>query len=103
MVLAYEESIREAVICAAWGPDTDWVRNLQAGPALLVELGRDRFVPAHRFLTEVEAFEVALGFRAAHPHRLRLLSRVLGWGDLRDDAAVREFVRTHPFVAFRPR
>ena len=27
---------------------------------------------------------------------------ILGWGDLRVDAAVRGFVRTHPFVAFRP-
>jgi len=34
--------------------------------------------------------------------RVRLLSTMLGWGDLRDDAAVRGFIRTHPFVAFRP-
>ena len=38
----------------------------------------------------------------AHPRRLRLLSTILGWGDLRDDAAVRGFIHTHPFVAFRP-
>jgi hypothetical protein len=31
-----------------------------------------------------------------------LLSAVLGWGDLRADAALRDFVRGHPFVAFRP-
>ena len=36
------------------------------------------------------------------PGRLRLISTILGWGDLRDDAAVRGFIRTHPFVAFRP-
>jgi hypothetical protein len=33
---------------------------------------------------------------------MRLISTILGWGDLRDDATVREFTRTHPFVAFRP-
>ena len=38
----------------------------------------------------------------AHPHRLHLLSTILGWGDLHDDAAVRAFVQTHPFIAFRP-
>ena len=27
---------------------------------------------------------------------------VLGWDDLRDDAAVRGYLHTHPFVAFRP-
>jgi hypothetical protein len=30
-----------------------------------------------------------------------LFSGLLGWGDLREDAAVRGFVHSHPFVAFR--
>ena len=45
---------------------------------------------------------MAARFRQAHPHRLRLMSAILGWGDLRDDAVLREFVRARPFVAFRP-
>lgn len=102
MVLRYDETRREAVICAAWGPRTDWIRNLHAGPAVTARLGRDGFVPEHRFLGDDEAFEVAAQFRREHPHRLRLLSIILGWGDLRDDARVRRFVHTHPFVAFRP-
>ena len=31
------------------------------------------------------------------------MSWVLGWGDLRSDAVLRDFVHTHPFVSFRPR
>mgnify|MGYP003502597711 CR=1 FL=1 len=50
-----------------------------------------------------EAFEVGAEFRRDHPHRLRLLSTVLGWGDLDDDEPVRQFVRNHPFVAVRPK
>jgi deazaflavin-dependent oxidoreductase (nitroreductase family) len=102
MVLHQDATTREAVICAAWGPDTDWVRNLRAGPAAKVQLGRESFTPEHRFLDDDEAFDVAAQFRREHPHRLRLLSLILGWGDLGDDAAVRRFVHTHPFVAFRP-
>ena len=45
---------------------------------------------------------MAVQFRREHPRRLRLLSTILGWGDLRDDAAVRGFIRTRPFVSFRP-
>ena len=37
-----------------------------------------------------------------HPGRIRLMSWILGWGDLRSDAAVRSFVRTRPFVSLRP-
>ncbi|MGZ4666527.1 MAG: hypothetical protein ACXV5Q_16210 [Frankiaceae bacterium] len=102
MVLHYQPATRAAVICAAWGPDTDWVRNLRAAGATRVRLGRDSYTPQHRFLTEHESFIVAEAFRRAHPWRLRLLSAILGWGDLRDDAAVRDFIPNHPFVAFRP-
>jgi hypothetical protein len=37
-----------------------------------------------------------------HPWRQRLLSAILGWGDLRNDETAREFVLIHPFVALRP-
>lgn len=102
MVLRYDEATREAIICAAWGPQTDWYRNLKARPAVNVRLGTESFTPQHRFLKDDEAFDVARHFRRHHPHRLRLISSILGWGDLRDDMVVRQFVHNHPLVAFRP-
>jgi deazaflavin-dependent oxidoreductase (nitroreductase family) len=102
MVARYDEATGEAVIVAGWGPQADWYRNLQAHPALQVQLGGQTFTPVQRFLTDEEAFAVVVQFRRDHPHRLRFFSRVLGWGDLRDDVRVRSFVDTHPFVAFRP-
>jgi deazaflavin-dependent oxidoreductase (nitroreductase family) len=102
MVLRYDAELHEAVIFAGWGPHTDWVRNLQAGPAVRVTLGRETFVPVHRFLSEDEAFEVVAHFRREHPVRVRLATTILHWGDFRSDATVRDFIPTHPFVAFRP-
>jgi hypothetical protein len=102
MVLGDDRASGELVICSAWGPDVDWMRNLRAGPATTVVVGRDRFVPEHRFLAEDEAVDVGSAFRAKHGLRMRLISAVLGWGDLRTEAAIRAFVRSHPFVAFRP-
>jgi deazaflavin-dependent oxidoreductase (nitroreductase family) len=102
MVLDYDGATREAVICAAWGFETDWYRNLLDNPAVRVRLGRDCYVPEQRFLSDDEVLVVGVAFRRAHPHRLQLLSTVLGWGDLDDDVAVRQFVNDHPFVAFRP-
>jgi deazaflavin-dependent oxidoreductase (nitroreductase family) len=63
MVLRYDADAHEAVIVAGWGPDTDWVRNLHAGPAVRVRLGRETFVPEHRFLSEDDAFDVVAQFR----------------------------------------
>jgi len=102
MVLRDEAETGEVVICAAWGPTTDWYRNIEKAPAPTVTMGRTTFTPAQRFLDEDEAFEVGVRFRREHPHRLRLLAAILGWGNLRDDAQMRAFVRRHPFVGFRP-
>ena len=100
MVLGFDESTSEAVICAAW--DTDWFHNLRAHPAAYVKIDRLSFTPAQRFLTEDEAYDVVRRFRAAHPHRVRLISSIFGWGNLRDEARLREFASAHPFIAFRP-
>jgi deazaflavin-dependent oxidoreductase (nitroreductase family) len=102
MVLSYDPHTHEAVICSGWGQDTDWVRNLRARPALRVQIGRESFTPQQRFLSDDESFSVAAGFRDRHPRRTRLAAAIFGWGDLRSDAAVRDFVTGRPFVSFRP-
>jgi deazaflavin-dependent oxidoreductase (nitroreductase family) len=102
MVLRYDARTREAVICSAWGQDADWIRNIQARPALQVQIGRDSFTPQQRFLSEDEGLAVLAGFRRRHRQRSRLIASVLGWGDLGSDAAARDFVSTRPFVSLRP-
>jgi deazaflavin-dependent oxidoreductase (nitroreductase family) len=101
MVLSYDPATSRVVICSGWGPDADWVRNLRAGPATRVDIGRTVFAPSHRFLTEDEACAVVERFRAQHLFRVRFISRVLGW-DLRSDEAIRRFVAARPFVELRP-
>jgi deazaflavin-dependent oxidoreductase (nitroreductase family) len=102
MALAYDAETREAVVFSAWGPNTEWMRNLRAHPALQVQIGRESYVPEQRFLSEDESVAVVLEFRRRHPWRTRLFGAVLGWGGLNSETAVREFVRSRPFVWFRP-
>jgi len=103
MALAYDPETRETVVCSAWGPHTQWVRNLRAHSALRIQIGRECYVPEQRFLSDDEAVAAAIQFRDRHPARLRLFAAILGWGDLSNEAAMREFVRGRPFVSFRPR
>jgi deazaflavin-dependent oxidoreductase (nitroreductase family) len=102
MVLADDEDTGEVVIVSAWGADADWLRNLRAGPAREVRIGHDRFEPEHRFLDEDEGVAVGIAFRHRHRKRVWLLSTILGWGDMRNDQVVREFVQGHPLVGLRP-
>jgi deazaflavin-dependent oxidoreductase (nitroreductase family) len=55
MALTYDPETREAVVCSAWGPDTEWTRNLRAHPALEIQVGRERYVPEQRFLSADDA------------------------------------------------
>jgi len=102
MVLSYDPHTHQAVICSAWGKDTDWIRNIQAHPALKVQIGRESFTPGQRFLSADESVAVVAGFQRRHPYRTRLLASVLAWGDLRSDAVARDFVSTRPFVCLWP-
>jgi deazaflavin-dependent oxidoreductase (nitroreductase family) len=102
MALAYDSGTREAVVFSAWGPTTEWIRNLRAHPALQIQIGREAYVPEQRFLSEDESVAVVREFEGRHPWRTRLFAAILGWGDLSSDTAVREFVRSRPFVSFRP-
>ena len=67
MVLRYDAVTHEAVICSGWGPTTDWVRNIQARPALDVQIGRESFIPQQRFLSEDESFDVCARVLLASP------------------------------------
>jgi deazaflavin-dependent oxidoreductase (nitroreductase family) len=101
MALTYDPQTQEAVVCSAWGQNTQWVRNLRVHAALQIQVGSETYVPEQRFLSEDEAVAVGLEFRDRHPWRLRLLATILCWGDLSTSAAVREFVHSRPFVVFR--
>ena len=102
MALAYDPDTREAVVFSAWGPNTEWIRNLRAHPALQIQIGREAYVPEQRFLSEDESVAVVREFQRRHPWRTRLFAAILGWGDLSSETAAREFVRSRPFVSFRP-
>jgi len=102
MALGYDPGTCEAVVCSVWGQNTEWMRNLRAHPALEIQIGRERYVPEQHFLSEDEAVAVGIEFRRRHPLRLHLFATILGWGDVSSEQAMREFVRTRPFVAFRP-
>ena len=45
MTLAYDPQTQEAVIFSGWGPNTDWIRNIRAHPALQIQIGRESYTP----------------------------------------------------------
>ena len=101
MALTYDVDTREAVVFSAWGPNTEWIRNLRAHPALQIQIGRESYVPEQRFLSDDESVAVVVEFRRRHPWRLRFFAAILGWGDL-ELRHGRQGVRSEPPIRFVP-
>ena len=99
MVLRYRRESHEAVICSAWGSDTDWVRNIRERPAVRIDLGREAFEPEQRFLSVEESLCVVDD--CLHQHPGASASWPGCWaGETCGSRRSPGFVRTRPFVAF---
>jgi len=71
-----DESIN---IAAAWGPKSDWYRNLQADPRLKVSSGRLKAAPATAAVIDQAGAEaVYAGYAEDHPKAAEALSRTAG-------------------------
>lgn len=106
-VVEYRKDGPEVVVVNGFGPNSDWVRNIEARPGEEVTVGSQHFIAAHRFLGDEEAVQVI----RAYEHRNRFispavragLSWLLGWRYRGTEDDRRQLVRQLPLIAFRPR
>lgn len=105
-VIGTHRSSGEVMVLAGFGRSADWYRNLQAQPAVEVEVGRRRFRPIHRQLDEAEAVAALADYERRNrwmtPVVRRGLSWLVGWHYDGSDAGRRRLVAELPVVAFRP-
>src|SRR5690348_10300525 len=64
-VVRYDRASRESVVVAGFA-HADWLRNIQASPALEVRTGTDRYTPTQRLLEADERFGVLARFQHEH-------------------------------------
>lgn len=105
-VIARNPATDEFLVIAGLGESADWYRNLLAQPAVEVAVGRRRFRPEHRTLSEGEAVAAIADYesrnRLAAPVVRRVLSWLVGWRYDSSADARRRVARELPVVAFRP-
>jgi hypothetical protein len=94
-------------VANGFGPDFDWLRNIQAKSDEEVTVGREGFVASHRFLSEDAASRVI----ERYEYRNRFIAPVvragftwlLGWSYRATESDRRRLVSQIPLLAFRPR
>lgn len=104
-VLEWRPEEREAIVISGFGAGSQWYRNVLAGGAAEIEIGRARFRPEVRRLEPEEAAAVLAGYehrnRILAPVIRRLLSRLTGI-DYDGTAVARAHVVDRlPLIAFR--
>ncbi len=92
---------------SGFGPNADWLRNIEANPDPLVVIGSKHFVASYRQLDEQEAMTVLGGYerrnRFMAPIIRWVLSRLVGWRYQASEDDRRLLVHELPLIAFRPR
>jgi deazaflavin-dependent oxidoreductase (nitroreductase family) len=105
-VVAWDPATREAVVMSGFGPGSQWYKNVLAGGAAEIRIGRGRFRPQTRHPEPAEAVEIFAAYerrnRLLSPLVRRLLSRQAGFRYDGSDAGRRRLVAALPLVAFRP-
>lgn len=103
-VMEIRETPREFVVMSGFGPNANWLRNIQATPGEEIVIGRERFVAAHRFLTPAEGAGVIARYEVHHPliaPLIRLvLSKLLGWRYDGSPASRLRAAEQLPLIAF---
>ena len=106
-VVEYRNDGPEVVVVNGFGPNCDWLRNIEASPSEAVTIGSQHFVAMHRFLGEEEATRVIRDYehrnRSIAPIVRRALSWLLGWRYRGGETDRLRLVRQLPLIAFRPR
>ncbi len=106
-VVEYRQDGPEVVVANGFGPDSDWVRNIQAKPDEEVTVGAEHFAAMHRFLGQEEAAAVIRGYeyrnRFIAPIVRAGFSWLVGWKYRSTDPDRLRLVSQIPLLAFRPR
>lgn len=77
-VLRHDAATEESVVMAALGDRADWLRNIRRSPPLEVQIGRRRYVPQYRILSNAEAARLLDTWRRDHPIEAAFGCQVLG-------------------------
>ena len=92
------------IVASGWGERSDWMRNIQYTPNVLVMIGRRRFEAIATRLDGERAQQEAQRYAQDHPTVFRTLAEKLIDQPLNGtDEDYRVFAEQIPFVALNPR
>ena len=103
-VVEHDEATGAYVIASGWGEKSDWLRNIQKNPNVLVQSRGQRFEATAERLSQEQATSVARDYARRHPSAFRALAgQMSGQPVTGTDADYRALAQAVPFVILRPK
>lgn len=100
-VIAAQAAPPRYVVAAGWGRQSDWFRNIQHTPRVLLDTAKGRFAAVAHTLDDEEATVALHSYAQAHPTAFRNFSRVMFGAALTASLAdCRKLAQQIPLVAF---
>jgi deazaflavin-dependent oxidoreductase (nitroreductase family) len=100
-VLRFDPNTRSVYAVSAW-KGSDWYHNIQASPALKVDIGAEHYTPRQRNLLPEEIADLFIEYREHHPLFARIICRIPGWNPNATRAEFLELARTLRGMVFEP-
>ena len=101
-VVKYDPAIDTYYITAAWGEQSDWVKNIRANPRVQVQVGRRKMEMVAEQLTPEQGEAVILDYAQRHPTAMKSLARFMGYQLDGSEADFRELGRLLLMFSLRP-
>lgn len=101
-VVHFDPATQECIVMSGYGTQSDWYRNIEAHPAIQVQVGRRQYTPRQRMLSAEETLHILQKYQRHHPWRFHELMHLAGYsydGTPEGLLAISQVLRG---VAFRP-
>lgn len=101
-VLLHDKARDVYYVLAAWGEQSDWVKNIEKTPQVTISVGHRRFRALASRLPPEEAESKVIAYARQHPRLIRNLPRLLGYRIDGTEEGLRALARLGIVVAFEP-
>lgn len=103
-VVDYDAAKDQYIIASGWGEHTDWLRNIQKTPRVLLDTGRRRVEATATRLPVHAAAEVLHRYAQKHPAAFRQLGRFMSGQPLTSSFEdCQRLANIIPLIALQPR
>lgn len=102
-IIRREETNKACYVLAAFGEESDWVRNIRAHPEVEVTIGGRQLKMTAEFLTVNDAEREVLDYARRSPYAARQLPRLIGYQVDGSEEGYRQLARQLLVIRFRSR